>query len=337
MSESAAQPVAPALSAVPPPPASPSPPAAPPRFSRQGLFAGLRVGIFALLALAALTTPGFLSAPSLLALLTTVSFVGCVAVGMTLITISGNIMSFSLGATAAASAVVFVTVLNQAGLAPAVPAALATGALIAGVQGFLIGWLRANPIIVSIAALALIYGVSSGLTRNATVDAVAGAGHELIKGKLFGVPVEFAVFLAILALGQLLLSFTIFGRNLFLVGSGLRAAEAAGLRSWRTVTAAYLWAGAFTAAAGIMLGVRYNQANMEYGLGYDYDAIAAVLVGGTAIQGGHGSMLRTLAGVAVIAVVQVVLLLHGLRQEWQYLIAGVITLLVVMSHASGRR
>ena len=73
-------------------------------------------------------------------------------------------------------------------------------------------------------------------------------------------------------------------------------------------TGAYVWAGLFTAVAGIMLGVRYNQANMEFGIGYDYDAIAAVLVGGTAIQGGQGSMIRTLAGVAVISVVQVVLL-----------------------------
>jgi ribose transport system permease protein len=128
-----------------------------------------------------------------------------------------------------------------------------------------------------------------------------------------------------------------FGRNLFLIGSGLPAADAAGLRPWRTVTGAYCWAGLFTSVAGIMLGVRYNQANMEFGVGYDYDAIAAVLVGGTAIQGGQGSMVRTLSGVAVISIVQVVLLLYGFRQEWQYLIAGLIVLLVVMLHTAGAK
>jgi ribose/xylose/arabinose/galactoside ABC-type transport system permease subunit len=273
----------------------------------------------------------------MLALLTTLSFVGCVAAGMTLITISGNIMSFCLGATAAASSVVFVAVLNEAGLVAGVLAGLLAGALITGAQGLIIGGLRANPIIVSIAALAMIYGIFNGLTGNATINAIPGAGHETIRGKLLGVPIEFICFLSVLLIGQLVLSFTVFGRNVFMVGSGQAAADAAGYHVWRTTVGAYVWAGLFTAVAGIMLGVRYNQANMEFGIGYDYDAIAAVLVGGTAIQGGQGSMIRTLAGVATISVVQVVLLLYGFRQEWQYLIAGLIVLLVVTLHTGAAK
>ncbi len=304
--------------------------------SVRRMLSAARTLIIAALVLVALGTPGFLSAPSLLALLTTLSFVGCVAAGMTFITLSGNIMSFSLGATAAASAVVFVAVLNQAGLAAAILAALLSGAAVTTAQGLLVGWLRANPIIVSIAALALLYGIAQGITESSTLNASPGAGHELIKGTILGVPAEFLVFLGVLVLGQLLLSYTVFGRRVLLVGSGVRAAEAAGIKVWRTVAGAYLWAGLFTAVAGIMLAVRYNQANMEFGIGYDYDAIAAVLVGGNAIQGGQGSMVRTLVGVTVIAVVQVVLLLHGFRQEWQILIAGLIVLLVVMLQARGR-
>lgn len=305
------------------------------RMAALPLVVWLRIALFALLAVAVMLTPGFLSAPSLLALLTTISFVGCVAVGMTLITISGNIMSFSLGATAAASAVAFVTVLNAAGLVPSIAAALLVGALLSGVQGVIIGWLRANPIIVSIASLALIYGILTLLTNNATVNARPGAGHEILQGKIGEIPVEFLILLLIVAFAQCLLSYTMFGRNLFLTGSGLRAADASGLRTWRTVAGAYVWAGVFTATAGILLGARYNQANMEYGIGYDYDAIAAVLVGGTAIQGGQGSAVQTLAGVVLISVVQVLLLLHGFRQEWQYLIAGLIVLLVVMLQTRG--
>jgi ribose/xylose/arabinose/galactoside ABC-type transport system permease subunit len=75
---------------------------------------------------------------------------------------------------------------------------------------------------------------------------------------------------------------------------------------------------------------------MDYGVSYDYDAIAAVLVGGTAIGGGQGSALRTFAGAMVIAAVQVMLLLHGLRQEWQYLTAGLIVLAVIVLHARER-
>ena len=108
--------------------------------------------------------------------------------------------------------------------------------------------------------------------------------------------------------------------------SRLCAAETVGVRTWRAITGAYLWAGLFTAPAGIMLAIRYDAASMNYGVGYEYDAIAAVLVGGTVIKGGEGSAVRTLAGAIVIGIVQVVLVLQGLRSEWQYLIAGLIVL-----------
>jgi ribose/xylose/arabinose/galactoside ABC-type transport system permease subunit len=283
-----------------------------------------------------LSTPGFLAGPSILSLLTTVSFIGCVAIGMTLITISGNIMSFSLGATVGVTAMVFILAVNALGFGLGLIAGMVFGSVVTGLQGFAVGWVRANPIIVSIAALALIYGVTQAFAEKGTIYADAGTVPALFKGKIAGMPIEFLVFLLAAAVAQFILSATRFGRNLFMVGSSFRAAEAVGVRTWRTVTGAYLWAGMFTSLAGIMLAIRYDSANMDYGVGYDYDAIAAVLVGGTAIGGGQGSALRTLAGALVIAAVQVMLLLKGLRQEWQYLAAGLIVLTVIILQSRGR-
>ena len=297
----------------------------------------IRAVVLVILAAVALTTPGFLSQPSILSLLTTVSFIGCVAVGMTLITISGNIMSFALGALVGATAMIFVLAVNWGGFAFGLIAALAFAGLSNALQGFLIGWLRANPIIVSIAALALIYGVAEAFAAHGTIYAAAGTSYGGFKGRIAGIPVEFAVFLCVAALGQFILSLTTFGRNLFLIGSSFRAAEAVGVRTWRAITGAYLWAGLFTAPAGIMLAIRYDAASMNYGMGYEYDAIAAVLVGGTIIKGGEGSVLRTLAGALIIGVIQVVLVLQGLRTEWQYLIAGLVVLGVIALQTSGTR
>lgn len=296
--------------------------------------AAVRALLLLLLAAIALSTPGFLSLPSLTTLLTTASFVGCLAAAMTFITISGNIMSFALGAAAASSAVVFVLVLNVAGYGVAVIAALATGAAITAVQGYLVGALRANPIIVSIAANILIYGLAQWLTNNMTAHISEDALGLVLKGKVGGIPVEFVIFVGVILVGQAVLSWTVFGRNLFYLGSGLRAAEAIGLPTIRTTVGAYFWAGLFSAVTGILLASRFNQANMEFALNYDYDAIAAVLVGGTAIQGGHGSMLRTFAGVAAISIIQVVLLLHGFREEWRLLITGLLVLGVVVLYSS---
>jgi ribose/xylose/arabinose/galactoside ABC-type transport system permease subunit len=305
------------------------------RLDRARLFSWAQmIGIVILLA-AILTTPGFFAGPSILSLLTTVSFIGCVAVGMTLITISGNIMSFALGATVGVTAMVFIAATNWLGFGLGLLVGLMFGSLLTGLQGLLIGGVRANPIIVSIAALALIYGITQAFTERGTVYAEPGTVPTLVKGRIAGVPIEFIVFMLSVAAAQLILSGTRFGRNLFMVGSSFHAAEVVGVSTWRTVTGAYLWAGFFTSLAGIMLAIRYEAANMDYGVAYDYDAIAAVLVGGTAIGGGRGSALRTFAGAMVIAAVQVMLLLKGLRQEWQYLAAGLIVLAVIVLHARG--
>jgi ribose/xylose/arabinose/galactoside ABC-type transport system permease subunit len=255
---------------------------------------------------------------------------------MTFITISGNIMSFALGATAAASAVVFMGILNTGGLVPALIGTLIFGGITTGFQGLVIGWLRANPIIVSIAANVLTYGGASWLTANETINAAPGASSALLKGSVGGIPIEFLIFLGLIAIGQIILSLTVFGRNLLLIGSGLPTAEAVGLPITRTVAGAYFWAGMCTAVSGMLLAIRYDQGNMSFAVHYDYDAIAAVLVGGTPIQGGDGSRVRTLLGVAAISVIQVVLLLYGFAEEWRYLLTGFIVLLVIILY-SGRR
>ena len=292
--------------------------------------------VLAALLVWAVLTPSFLSMPSLTALLTTASVIGCMAAGMTFITIGGNVMSFALGATAAASAFLFTALLNVSGFAAALAGSLLFGGLVTGIQGLVVGSLRANPIIISIAANILIYGAASWLTGNETIYATATTTDQLLSGAVGGVPIEFLIFLAVIILGQAILSFTVFGRNLLLVGSGWATAEAIGLPIGRTVFLAYVWTGVFTAASGVLLAIRYNQGNMSLAVQYDYDAIAAVLVGGTPIQGGDGSMIRTLVGVLAISVIQVVLLLHGFEEEWRHLVTGLLVLLVVILY-SGRR
>src|SRR5215470_9822871 len=126
-----------------------------PRSRRKRMLAAARVAAVLGLVVAAVATPGFLTATSLFSLLTTMAFIGCVAVGMTFITLSGNVMSFCLGATLSATTIVFVASLPL-GLVAALLLAFAFSAALTGAQGLVIGTLRANPIIVSMAALALI-------------------------------------------------------------------------------------------------------------------------------------------------------------------------------------
>ena len=302
---------------------------------RRRIVWSIRTVVLAGLAIWALATPGFTSWLSLYALLNAISFIGCVAVGMTFITLTGNIMSLSLGATLSACALMFLGSLSL-GVPVAFVIAVLFGVAISAVQGVLVGYLRANPILVSIAALSLLLGFAELITGG-TRTYPGGSGLTMFKGRVAGIPIEAMIFFATVVVGQFILSFTRIGRVMVMVGSNTRAAAAAGMRTALAVTVAYGLAGAFTAVSGMLLAARYGSGDMELGAGYDYSAIAAVLVGGTTITGGSGSVVRTLIGVTVIAIVEVVLLLRGFSEQLQYLITGLIVLGVIMLHTLGER
>ena len=297
--------------------------------SRRGrVLVAIRVAALLALLIIVATTPGFFTAVSLFSLLNTTSFIGCVAIGMTFITLSGNIMSFALSVTLSTSGMVFISALPL-GLPAALIIAFAYGGALTGFQGAVIGYFRANPIIVSMAALALITGGATLITQGQGIYPQGDAAAAL-KGRVLGIPMPLAAFILTVVAAQVVLSFTRFGRQLYMVGSNWRAALAAGLEPARVVLGAYVAAGLCTALAGILMAARYSSGDLELGLGYDYSAISAVLVGGTAISGGEGSAIRTLIGAFIIAVCQVLLLLHGFSPQIQYLAIGVIVLFVIM-------
>jgi ribose/xylose/arabinose/galactoside ABC-type transport system permease subunit len=299
------------------------------------LVLAVRIVAGAAIAFFALSTPGFTSPISINALLNAISFIGCVAVGMTFITLTGNIMSLCLGATVSASALVFLACLSL-GILPAFLVAILFGIVVTAAQGMMVGYFRANPILVSVAGLSLLIGGAALATGGQRIYP-GGEGLHVLKGRIAGVPIEALYFFATVIISQFILSWTRFGREMVMVGSNVRAATAAGIDSAWTITVAYVLAGACSAVCGVLLAARYGSGDMELGTGYDYTAIAAVLVGGTAIQGGSGSVVRTLIGVTVIAIIEVVLLLRGFSQQLQYLITGIIVLTVIMLHTVGER
>jgi ribose/xylose/arabinose/galactoside ABC-type transport system permease subunit len=293
-----------------------------------------RISLVGAIVALALSTPGFLSKPSLIALINAMSLVGCVGLAMTFITLGGNAMSFSLGATTSVAGIVFMAALGL-GLLPAIVVAIIAGVVISAAQGAVIGWLRANPIIVSMAAYALLLGATQ-IIVGPKVEA-PNLAYEVLKQRLLGVPASFWVFAAMAVIGQLVLTYTRFGHELMLVGSNVRAAEAAGLDVGRVTTAAYMLAGAFAAVAGILVASRFGSADMQTARGFEYTAIAAVLVGGTAIGGGKGSLWQTFIGVAVMATINAVTLLRGFSIEIQQLVVGLAVLGVIVFQGIGRR
>jgi ribose transport system permease protein len=279
---------------------------------------------------AAVTTEGFLTVANFKAILFTGSFVGIAAVGTTVIMVSGNLFSLSLGTTISVGAITFLSTLRY-GFALAVVITLLLGVAIVAIQGAIVGIFEANPIIVSIAAGAIQAGVVTWLTSGTQVIASgAGTAYETLGGSWLGIPSGFYVLVGFTFVAAFLMQRTAFGRAVYLVGENRHAARAAGLRIWLVIAGAFGVAGLAAAGAGIVLGAFNGTATLSIGASYTYDAVAAALVGGNAIQGGHGSVWRAFFGAFFIASVSDLLLLRGYSTGVQILVEGIAVVVVVV-------
>lgn len=309
------------------------------RVRRPGPLA-IVLGVAALAVLvAAVTTPRFLTLDNARAILASAAFTGITAIGATLVMIAGSVVSLAASQTATVVAMVFLAT-QQWGLGAAIVVALACGIALTALQGAVIGGWAANPIVLTIAAGFAIGGLATWFSGGTPVYARVSAFDGLNAVPL-GLPLAVYVLLGVTALAQWILRRTTAGRQLYLVGENRAAARAAGLPVGRVTVLAWAFFGACIALTGVFLAAFNTSATTALGGNLTLDAIAAVLAGGTAIAGGHGSALRTLGGAVLISVISDVLLLRGFSTGAQLLVKGVLVLVVVVTvhlrSARGRR
>ncbi|HEY0278312.1 MAG TPA: ABC transporter permease [Solirubrobacterales bacterium] len=284
----------------------------------------------AVMIVAAATTEGFFSSVNYQSILTSMSVTGILAVGLTPIMLSGNYFSLALGATVVTSASAFLAALTF-GVVPAILMALGLALIFGLVQGVVIGGLRADPIITTIAFSTIATGVALGITGGnaVTPGGDSSAYRSLVDTHIFGVSIEVFIFAGVALLVALLLRWTRWGREVYLLGSSQSAAKTSGLNTFWVVAGAFVLASLCAGVAGIIRGASTGQMTLGFVANYDFDAVTAVLVGGTAITGGRGSVFRTVVGVFVLAVLSDVLLLRGANLETQLFVKGLIVLVVV--------
>lgn len=276
-----------------------------------------------MLAWAALTTPGFFTLRNAQAILTSTIFVGMVATGMTLIMVSGSFVSLALGTTATVSAMTFMALLPL-GVTVAFVLTLVVAALVGSLQGVIVGGWNANPIIVTIAAAAIMEGLAIAFSKGVTINPVS-LDYRVLNERWFGLPVGFYVLLLLVICVEMTLRLTTFGRMIYLVGDNRAAARAAALPLTALGAGVFAIAGVCSALAGIFMATFNHSASLLLNRGtLGYDAIAAVLIGGTAIGGGRGTVLRTMVGVVVIAIVTDLVLLRGYSTGAQVAIKGLV-------------
>jgi len=302
-------------------------PAAPPPTEAQELPRWLAptiviVAVVALLVLGWVTTPSFVTARNFLNIVRSASIIGIIAVTMTFITIGGSFFSLSVVQTAALSAIGFAGTLSWGWPWPVAMLAIAALAIAIGtVQGVGVA-AGGNPIVVTLAFGAVLFGLGAVLSDNKTVRTGSDVVEWFGTGRPFGVPNQTYAFVLVTLLAALALAKTRFGRTVTLTGANRDAAVAAGLSPARMTIAVFVISALGAALAGMFTSAQFSQGRLDQFDGSDIDAIAAVLVGGAAIQGGEGSMIRTALGAVFIAGLQNLMVLRGYSFGIRTLLVG---------------
>ncbi|MEO9613995.1 MAG: ABC transporter permease [Nitratireductor sp.] len=298
------------------------------------------VPIVALGAIAALTVDGFGTAPNIIAIVQASAITGIAAVGTAAITISGKFISLSIEQQAMTSAFVFAALVAAgAPVALAILAAFAVAILLGLIQGYLVSR-GLNPIVTTLAFGSALFGTVVMLADNRTITLSPNPIAWLGGGTTFGVPNQAIIFLILLAIGSFLLARTKLGRQLLLTGANPAAAEIVGIPTKRIIMIAFVVAALASAVVGILVVGQVSQAKSDMFRGLTIDVVAAVLVGGIAIQGGEGQLWRAGYGAIVLTMLGNIMLLIGIdagtRELLKGLLAGTVLISMTILKARGR-
>jgi ribose/xylose/arabinose/galactoside ABC-type transport system permease subunit len=276
----------------------------------------------------------FLTPENLLNVLRQNSMVGLVALGMTFVILTGGI-DLSVGALLAAAGVV-AGALSPRGTLIAIAGGVGTAAVLGMLNGLVIAKARIQPFVVTLAMMIAARGVALAATREQSVRVATEATGLtwLGRGWVGPIPVPVLLLILLFTLGWVVLRYTTFGRHVYAVGDEEGAARLLGLNVDRVIIATYALSGALAGLAGVVLASRLGAGQPVAGMGWELDAIAAVVVGGTVLTGGQGGAGLTLTGVVLLGVILNLLNLEGtLSPWWQWVIRGGFLLAVVVVQA----
>jgi ribose transport system permease protein len=299
---------------------------------------GVLLALVALILFGWVRYENFLGAFNVLSVLRYNSMFALVALGMCFVIITGGI-DLSVGSTAALGSVV-AALLSPYGVMPGLLGGLVAGLAIGACNAFIITRLNILPFITTLATMLAASGCALLLAGNQSVSVSYETGFvELGQGDFLGFPIPAWIALIAYLLGSLILNFTAFGRTVLAIGGNEDAARLMGLPAQRVKALVYLASGGLAGLAGVILAAQFGAGQPIEGVGWELFAIAAVVVGGTLLMGGVGSVGSTLAGVLLLGLIFNILNFENglgwisLSAYWQSVIRGAFLLLVVAIQA----
>ena len=291
---------------------------------------GILGGLVLLCIVLACITDAFLTSRNLFNVLRQISVNVFLACGMTMIIILGCI-DLSVGSTIAVAGCLcagFITNMEMPTLL-AVFLAILAGGVIGLVNGLIVSKTTIPPFIVTLATMNIGRGIARVYTQNKTISISDPTFSFIGTGYVFGIPIHVIFIVLIVIVTGLILTRTQFGRHIYAVGGNKTAAVYSGINASRVTLVVFLLSGIFAGMAGILTASRTFTGQYSLGDGAEMDAITAVILGGTSMNGGVGTLTGTIIGCVIVGVLNNGMNLLGIDSSWQYIVQGVVVLLAV--------
>jgi len=307
-----------------------------------GAEARVLIALIALVAFGALRYDNFLGAFNVLSVLRYNSMFALISLGQAFVIMNAGI-DLSVGATAACASVV-AALLSPYGLAAGLAGGIGAGLVVGLVNAFMVVRMNILPFIATLAGMLMASGTGLLLAHNQSVSVSYDTDFtSLGQGDLIGFPVPAWIGAAAYVYGSVVLNFTAFGRNVLAIGGNEEATRLMGLPVDRVKFWAYVQSGVCAGLAGVILAAQFGAGQPAEGVGWELFSIAAVVVGGTLLTGGIGSVGTTLVGVLLLGLIFNVLNFENglgwisLSAYWQSVVRGVFLMVVVMAGSGARR
>ncbi len=282
----------------------------------------------------ALTSDHFLTPENLLNVTLQTSIIAIIAAGMTFVILTAGI-DLSVGSLVALTGVIAAWILKfnlppAIGLSLAITGGLLVGALSGAIAGFFITSFRVTPFITTLALMTIWRGLAYIWVDGRPIWGLPPVFDALGSGRIAAIPFPSIVMIVVFLLAWFTLQHTQFGRNVYAVGGNAEAARLAGIATRKTLLLVYIICGALASLSGVLLASRMSSGQPNAGLMYELDVIAAVVVGGTSLFGGRGSVVGTFIGAMLIGVLRNGLNLTGVGSYVQQVVLGIVILLAVL-------
>jgi ribose transport system permease protein len=281
--------------------------------------------------------PVFLKASNLIGVANQTAVYAVIAVGMTMVIITGGI-DLSVGSLVALSSVIATIFIRENGGVSASTTTVSVAFLIAvlaaatagAFNGIMVTAFQLPSFIVTLAMMLIARGLAKRLSEFQSINTVPPSFRWLGNGMSFNVPNVILLMVALYLLTHFIMSRTVFGRHLYAIGGNAHASRLSGISVKKTKLIVYVICGALAGLGGIMVSSRLNAGDPKYGTMYELEVISAVVVGGTSLMGGEGRMFGTLIGAFIIAVIRNGMNLMGINSDSQEIVLGAVLLIAVL-------